>query len=265
MYSEIGNSLVDYFKLPLRKLPSIFCKLYILSDFLGIKKPKGYVCALLFLVNSKTLARLFRLALKRTDLSFKNGKNILYSVKVILCSLKLALGFLFSVTVFRYTCRLLKDMTSLVALFGYNFGYFTQTDDRISLAANTRVHNELVNVAESSLLIVYKILAFAVAIIATGYGNLVKLGVESVFGVGVVKRYRYLGKAHLTAVVRSAEYNVLHLGTAYITAGKLTENPTHSVGYIGFSTSVRSDDYGCAALEGKHGSVREGFKSVKHK
>ena len=59
------------------------------------------------------------------------------------------------------------------------------------------------------------------------------------------------------------KHNVLHSGTTDITAGKLTEYPTHRVGNIRFSTSVRTNDYSCTALKVKHRSIGEGFKAVK--
>ena len=76
-------------------------------------------------------------------------------------------------------------------------------------------------------------------------------------GIGVVKGYRNLGKAHGTSVIGTTKDNVLHLCTSDITAGKLTENPAHRIRDIRLTASVRSYDNSSTTLKGKHGSIWE--------
>ena len=259
---EIGDHLFYYVKLMLEELKRSARLLNVNSYLLCIIEPKRDVCSLFLLVKSKTLSCLFRFLFKRCDTILELSQNISYSIKVVLSCLKLLFGLLFSVSVFRYACGFLEYITSFVALFGNYFSNLTLADYRVTLASDACIHKELVYIAKSFGLTVYKILALTGPVISTGNNYLVKLGIEPVLGIGIIKGNRNLGKAHRASRVGTTKDNVLHLSSAYITARELSEYPTHRIRNIRFSASVRTDYDRSASFKREHRPVREGFEAV---
>ena len=58
----------------------------------------------------------------------------------------------------------------------------------------------------------------------------------------IVDYQRDLGKAHGTALGRAAEDDVLHLGTAELTAALFAHDPADGVGNIGLAAAVGTHD-----------------------
>ena len=100
MQTEVLKNLVYDFKFVRCKGKSLVRLVYINANLFRVKEPKRNVCSLLFFVYSKTLSCFFSLFFKRSDTVFKLGKNILYSIEVILNGLELAFRFFFSVSIF---------------------------------------------------------------------------------------------------------------------------------------------------------------------
>ena len=168
-------------------------------------------------------------------------------------------------TEFRDTRGVLKDRAALVALSRNYLGDTSLTDYRITVAADTGVHKEFVNIFKTHGTAVYEVFAVAGTIVAARDRHFVVRAVKTVIFVGVVKRDRHLGKAHLTAALGTDEDNVLHLRSADALGRYFAEHPAHSVGDIRFSASVRTDDDGRAALEGQFRFIREGFEALHFK
>ena len=171
---EICNRLIDYLELMRRKSICIISDSYILSYLLGIVEPKRNICTLFLLIYSKTTSRLLCFTLKRSYLILELGKNIFNTIEVVLAVLEFLLCFFLSVTVLGYTCRLLKDITTLIGFFRDNLGNLTLTDNRISLTANTCIHKELVYVTKTSWLTVNKVLTLTCTVITPCNNDLVK-------------------------------------------------------------------------------------------
>ena len=168
-------------------------------------------------------------------------------------------------TEFCNTCGVLKDRAALVALSRNYFGDTSLTDYRITVASDTGVHKELVNIFKTHGTAVYEIFAVAGTVIAARDRHFVVRTVETVRLIGVVKGDRHLGKAHLAAALGTYEDNVLHFRSADTLRRDLAENPAHGVRNIRFSASVRTDDDGSAALEGQFRFIREGFEALHFK
>ena len=94
-----------------------------------------------------------------------------------------------------------------------NLGDATLSDYRVALASDAGVHEQLVYIAQAYRSAVDEVVAVAPPVISARDRHLVKVRIEH--SVAVVKRYRDLGKVHLLAVIRAAEYDVLHLIAAY--------------------------------------------------
>ena len=114
------------------------------------------------------------------------------------------------------TRSILKNASSLVALFRNDLGNLTLTDNGISVTADTRVHKQLVNILQAHGLTVDKILAFSRTIVTASDADLVVGTVKSALLVRIVKGYADLGISHRLSAVRTAEDNILHLASAQV-------------------------------------------------
>ena len=159
--------------------------------------------------------------------------------------------------------RVLKDATALVALARDDLGDLTLTDDRVTVASDTRVHKELVDVAQTYGLAVDIIFTLARTVVTAGDRDLVVGTVKSAEEIGIVEGHRDLGIAHRSAAVSTAENDILHLGSADALRGHLAKHPTHCVGDIRFSASVGSDDDRRSSLKGQLGLVGKGLKALQ--
>ena len=85
--------------------------------------------------------------------------------------------------IFRNSCSLFEDVSTLVALFRDNFCYLTLTDNGITFTTDTSIHEELVDVTKPSWLTVNEVFTITCTEIATCYNNLICIVIKSVHGV----------------------------------------------------------------------------------
>ena len=157
----------------------------------------------------------------------------------------------------------LEDAPSLITLSGDDLGNLTLTNDGIPVTAHTRVHEKLVDVLQSHRLAVYVVFTVARTVITAGNRHLVVHTVKAVFGIAIVKGNRHLGISHGLTTVRAAKDNILHAVSADVFGRYLTQNPSHSVGNVGLTASVRPHDNRGSRLKGKLCFIGEGFEALK--
>ena len=86
-------------------------------------------------------------------------------------------------------------------------------DHGVAVAPESRVHKQLMDIAQTHCLAVQLIFALTRAVIAAGDGDLVLVAVIQ-GAVGVIEAQSDLGKAHRLSERRAAEYDVLHFRAA---------------------------------------------------
>ena len=188
------------------------------------------------------LFRAFRFLFQRLDARCNLGKNVGQTADVVLRLRQFPLGFGFLMAVFRNSRRVLEHTAALLALAGNHLGNFTLPDDGVTVAPDTRVHEQLVDVLQTNRLAVDEIFAVPRAVVASGNGHFVERTVQFCKIAPIVKGDRHLGISHRTATVRTAENDVFHLTSAQALGRDFTQNPTHGIGNIGFSGPVRADN-----------------------
>ena len=114
-------------------------------------------------------------------------------------------------SVLRDSRRVLKYVTSVVALLCNYLGNTSLTDYRISVTTNAGIHKQLVYVLKTYCASVYKIFALSRAVITSCNRYLVIRAVKATYCVGIVKRNGNLGISHRTTGICSAENDILHL------------------------------------------------------
>ena len=80
--------------------------------------------------------------------------------------------------------------------------------------------------------------------------------------LGVVDDQSDLGKTHLGTLLRTAENNVLHLGTAQALGALFAHDPADGVGDIGLTGAVGAHDGGDVLAEVQDRLVREGLEAL---
>ena len=213
---------------------------------LGVIEPQTDVCTFFGFQEGDTAAGLPCLALQRADLGLYLGKNVAQAHEIGLGIIQLTLGLVFLDTVLSNTRCVLKNRTALLALAGDHVGNTALSDDGVAVATDTRIKEQLIDVAQTDGLAVDEILTLARTEIAAGDRDLVIGTIQVSKSFGVIKGYRNLGVTHGAAAIGTAENNVLHLATAQGFGGDLTQHPTHRVGNVGFTASVRADNDGNA-------------------
>ena len=194
--------------------------------------------------------RRFRLLAQRLHLQLKLGDLIIDAHQIFLRALELALGLLLAVAVLADARRLLEDLAAVVAADGEDLVDLALTDDGIALTTHAGIHEKLVDVLQADGLAVDIVFRLAAAVIAAGHRHLRLVAVEDV--LGVVDHQRHLRKAHLAALFGAAEYDILHLGAAKLTAVLLAHDPADGVGDVGLAGAVGADDSGDVLAEIQH-------------
>ena len=161
------------------------------------------------------------------DLQLQLIDLVVDAQEVFLRAGKLALRLLLAVAVARDAGRLLEDLAALVALAGDDLGDAPLPDDRVPVAAEAGVHEQLIDVAQAAGLAVDGIFALAAAVIAAGDHDLGVFGVED--AGAVIENERHLREAHGAALFRAAEDDVLHLAAAQRLRALLAHDPQDGV------------------------------------
>jgi len=157
--------------------------------------------------------------------------------------------------------RLLEDLAAVSALDRQYLVDLALTDDGIALAAHAGIHEQLVHVTQAHALLVDVVFTLAAAVIPAGDGNFALLHPgEDV--LGVVEHERHLREAHLAALFRAAEDDVLHLRAAQRFARLLAHDPADRVRHVGLAAAVGADDGGDILTEVQYGFIGKALKSL---
>ena len=231
----------------------------------AVVDPQADVRALLALVNVEVFFRLLRLLFKRTDPAAEFARNVGQANQIFVGGGKFLLRLVLFITILGNARRLLKDVAAVLAFAREDLGDLALPDDRITLAPDAGVHEQLMYVLEPHCLAVDEILALARAKITAGDRDLVIRHIHAVLARAVVKGDRHLGEAHRLARIRTAENDILHFGAADVLTGDLAEHPAHRVRNIGFAAAVRSDDHSRARFKIQNRFVRKRLETVQFK
>ena len=231
----------------------------------AVMNPQADIRALFALVNFEVLLRLLRFLFQRADPTAELARNIGEAHQVFIRGGEFFLRLVLLVAILGDARRLFKDIAPVLALARKDLGNLALSDDRIALAPDAGVHEQLMNILQPHRAAIDEILALARAEIAARDRDLVIGDIHAVLARAVVKGDRHLGKTHRLARVRTPENDILHLGAADILAGNLTKHPAHRVRNIGFAAAVRPDDHGGARLKIQHRLIRKRLETVQFK
>ena len=230
------------------------------AELVQRRHPHGYFLYSQLVAQSEIALCGLRLLFQRTDLHFKLLYLVIDAQEVFLGLGELALRFLLAVAVARYARRLLEYLAPVGALGGDDVGDPALTDNGIAVAPKPRVHEEAVDILEADGLLVDVILAVAATVIAAGEHDLAAVAVEDMGGV--VDDEADLREAQRAALLRAAEYDVLHLAAAQRLCALLAHDPEDRVGYVRLAGAVRTDDRGYILFKCETGLVREGLEPL---
>ena len=222
--------------------------------------PDGDLGALELVAQVQIFLRRLGLLAQGLDLQLQLIDLIVDTQQVFLRAGKLALRLLLAVAVARDAGRLLKDLTALVALAGDDLCDAPLPDDRVPVAAEAGVHEQLVDVAQAAGLAVDGIFALAAAVIAAGDHDLGVFGVED--AGAVIENERHLRKAHGAAFFRAAEDDVLHLAAAQRLRALLAHDPQDGIRYVRLAAPVRTDDCRDLLVKIQARLVRKGLEAL---
>ena len=190
-------------------------------------QPQRDLEALELLAVGQVALCLFRLIAQRADLQLQLRDLVADAGQIVLRRGEAALRFLLAVAVFRDTGGLLENFAAVRALEGQNFVDASLADVGIAVAAETGIHEQLVDVAQTHALLVDVVFALAGAVIPARDHQLV--GVIMQGAVAVVQHERRLGKADGGALLRAAENDILHLLAAQRAGILLAHDPADGI------------------------------------
>ena len=182
------------------------------------------------------------LTLERSDLAFDLFDDVLHSNEIHLGVFELPQGLFFLSLVFRDAGGLLEDRPAVLRSAAEDLVDLPLLHDRVGAAADTGIHEELVNVLEPAGCLVEKIFALAVAIDAARDPDLVPIRPEFLFALR--KCHRHLRHAQSRAAVGATENDVRHFPATQGFCGLLAEHPPDGIQHIRLAAAVRADDGG---------------------
>ncbi len=131
--------------------------------------------------------------------------------------------------------------------------------DGVGAAADTCVHEEVVDVLQSARRLVEEIFALAVAIHTAGDADLIPIHAE--FLLTLRETQRNLRHAERLAAIGAAENDVRHLAATQGFRGLFAKHPAHGIEDIGLAAAIRADDSGDATVEIQDRSGSERFET----
>ena len=264
---DVFRRRIELLKLALRAGKVFLRGLIVVVHGLGLRvqpverlHPDGDLGALELVAQVQIFLRRLGLLAQRLDLQLQLIDLVVDAQKVFLRAGKLALRFLLAVAVARDAGRLLKDLAALVALAGDDLCNAPLPDDRVTVATETGVHKQLVDVAQAAGFAVDGIFTLTAAVIAAGDHDLGVFGVED--AGAVIENERYLRKAHGAAFFRAAEDDVLHLAAAQRLRALLAHDPQDGVRYVRLAAPVRTDDRRDLLVKIQARLVRKGLEAL---
>ena len=198
--------------------------------------------------------------LQGPDAGFELADYIAEADEVFLGGREFSFGLGLSVAELGDARRFLEYLTSVLALGGEYLAYSALPYHRVAVAAETRVHKELVYVAEPHLLFVYVVFALARTEVTAGDGHFVEVVIEK--AVGVIEVQGYLGVAVRLSYLGAVKDDVLHLAAAKRLGAHLAEHPADGVGDVALARAVGADDGGEPVGEVDGYFIGEGFEPL---
>ena len=193
------------------------------ADFIQCGHPDGNFPDPQLVPQDEIALRSLGLLFKGAHLHLQLFYLVVYTKKIFLGFLELALGLLLPVAEAGDACRLLENLPAVGALGGDDIGNSALADDGIAVPTQPRVHEEAVEVLEPDGFPVYEILALAAAVVAAGEHDFTAVVIKNV--LGIVDDQGDLGKAQGTPLLGAAKDNVLHFCAAQGLAALLAHDP----------------------------------------
>ena len=159
--------------------------------------------------------------------------------------------------------RFLEDLAAVLALLGEDLVDASLTDQGVALAPDARVPEQLLDIPEPAGHMVQLVFAVPVAVDAAGHADLGEGAFQ--LPVLVVEQQGDLAERGAPALLRAAEYDVLHARAAQGLGALLAEHPAHGVADIALAGAVGAHDARDALAEDDLCPVGEGFEAVEFK
>ena len=176
-------------------------------------EPETYLKLLLFPCKHKEFLRLFALRFERSDTAFKLGQYVAQANEIFLRLFESACRVRAAVSEMGYSSRLFEHIAPLRRARRDKVGDSALADHGIAVASESRVHKQLVDIAQAHCLTVQLIFALTRAVIAAGNGDIVFVAVVE-GAIGVIEAQSDLGKAHRFSQRSTAEDDILHFRAA---------------------------------------------------
>ena len=180
--------------------------------------------------------------------------------QVLLGLEQFALGFFFPGLEFDNAGRFFKYPPPVFRPMTQNIIHPALADDRITIAAQSGVHEQCRDVLEPDDCLVEKIFAVPGAIQASRHTQLCVFHRQR--PVGIIKSDADLGITHRPARLSAGENDILHARTAQGLDTLLPQHPTDGVCDIGLATAIGTDDRCHPGVEVNHGALRKGFETL---
>ena len=191
---------------------------------------------------NEVFLRRFRLLAQRFNLHFQLGDLIADAQEVVLRAGKLTLGLVFPVAEAGNASSFFEYLAPVGGLGGDDLADAPLPDDRITVAAEAGIHQQLCYVTKTHLLAIDVVFALAAAVVAPGDADLVVI--ERQDPRRIIQHKRHLCKSHCPALLRAAENDVFHLPAAQHPRFLFAHDPEQCIRQIGFPAPVGPDDHG---------------------
>ena len=182
--------------------------------------------------------------------------------------IEFAQGLLFLLLKLGDACRFLKDHAAFRRLALDDVRDLALGHDAVAVPPDAGAHEQLLDIAQSAGGAVQKIFTAAIAEYASSYGDFGKAqvhpgGLEVLF-IHITERNRdfsHTGGFTASGAFSATENDVSHFATTQCLGGLFTQDPSYSIGDIGFAASIGSNHGGNARFEIQGGFIRKRLKS----
>ena len=210
-----------------------FVALLVAGDRLSCKRNAQHLVVLLGLIKAFGL---LGLPLQRLQVLLNLKEEVFHPVQIGIGIIELAQGFLLAHLKLGDARGLLKERAAGAFLVIEDIVHHLELDDRIAVAADPRIHEEVGDVLEAAGDTIEQVLALAAAVVAARDRHGSVLGGEDVFGIG--KGEGDLCQLGRLALLGAVKDDILHLIGAQHAAFLLTKHPADGVDHIGLTTTV---------------------------
>ncbi len=180
--------------------------------------------------------------------------------EVLFGCLEFIARFFFACFVNRNAGCLLQHFTPAIVFVLDQVVDHVQRDDRVAVGTDPGIHEQVLDILQTTLHVIQSVFAFPTLIEFAGNGYRAEFSGQQI--PGIFKRQAHFRQSARTAGLGTIENKTIEILATKLADLLLTDHPTNAVDNVGFSTTIWTDDPGHIFIKMNNGLVGKTFEPL---